>query len=370
MEKSTNPGPDRDATDAAILDALACEGTVADAAAAAGLSESAVHRRLQDRDFAEEVRRRTEAAAGASDVSDDELESEGAPFGSVATAKSTSAKQLAANRRNAQRSTGPRTDAGKTSSSRNAIRHGAYARHLYRIKGGVFEEEEDSLRARADAIVSGLGPRDAVEVEQADQVALAYVRLSRLDRFEASMLAETTTLSPQDRRFDDYEHARREVMLARQLGLVLLGDSDEQVRSDEGDASEFEWRELAIFVRENDPDPWVEVRGLWTDERTPASPEEWREVFRSLVARRWPDPQAALAWAEETCLELEVLEEEARSRVEAWAAAFALDEVLDRTVRLRQHALRELALALKTYGALKERPYPIVLVEDDLEPGS
>ena len=34
------------------------------------------------------------------------------------------AKQVAANRRNAQRSTGPRTAAGKSASSRNALRHG------------------------------------------------------------------------------------------------------------------------------------------------------------------------------------------------------------------------------------------------------
>ena len=34
------------------------------------------------------------------------------------------AKQIAANRRNAQRSTGPRTAAGRSVSSRNALRHG------------------------------------------------------------------------------------------------------------------------------------------------------------------------------------------------------------------------------------------------------
>src|ERR1019366_7337605 len=44
------------------------------------------------------------------------------------SAKSTSAAQLEANRRNAQRSTGPRTAEGKRHSSLNAMRHGAYAR--------------------------------------------------------------------------------------------------------------------------------------------------------------------------------------------------------------------------------------------------
>src|SRR5687768_17091307 len=39
-------------------------------------------------------------------------------------AHATSARRLAANRRNAQRSTGPRTDAGKRRASRNALKHG------------------------------------------------------------------------------------------------------------------------------------------------------------------------------------------------------------------------------------------------------
>ena len=46
--------------------------------------------------------------------------------------KPTSEKQISANRRNAQRSTGPTTPEGKARSSRNAETHGAYARELQR----------------------------------------------------------------------------------------------------------------------------------------------------------------------------------------------------------------------------------------------
>lgn len=40
----------------------------------------------------------------------------------------TSAKQIQANRRNARKSSGPKTDAGKAIAARNALQHGVLAR--------------------------------------------------------------------------------------------------------------------------------------------------------------------------------------------------------------------------------------------------
>jgi hypothetical protein len=41
-----------------------------------------------------------------------------------------SAEKFAANRSNAQRSTGPKTEAGKKAASRNATRHGLTGKHV------------------------------------------------------------------------------------------------------------------------------------------------------------------------------------------------------------------------------------------------
>jgi hypothetical protein len=57
-------------------------------------------------------------------------------------------KQIAANRANSQRSTGPRTDAGKAASSQNALRHGLTASGLIILPGQeeAFAELESGLR--------------------------------------------------------------------------------------------------------------------------------------------------------------------------------------------------------------------------------
>jgi hypothetical protein len=56
---------------------------------------------------------------------------------------SVSQKQLLANRQNAQKSTGPRTPEGKAVSSRNAVKHGLYARDTVITSKAVKEDEAE-----------------------------------------------------------------------------------------------------------------------------------------------------------------------------------------------------------------------------------
>ena len=74
-----------------------------------------------------------------------------------------SERQIAANRRNARKSTGPRSGAGRKRASRNAYRHGltlsitstaAYAKHLDKLVREIAGDTEDTIvleRARAIA---------------------------------------------------------------------------------------------------------------------------------------------------------------------------------------------------------------------------
>jgi hypothetical protein len=95
-----------------------------------------------------------------------------------------SEKQLAANRRNAQRSTGPKTEEGKKISALNARRHNLT---------GQVTAMTDADRIMHDAfsasIVEGLAPEGAMEVQLAQRVATDSWRLNRISAVEDNLFA-------------------------------------------------------------------------------------------------------------------------------------------------------------------------------------
>jgi hypothetical protein len=60
------------------------------------------------------------------------------------TKKKISEKKLQANRRNAQKSTGPKTPEGKARSSRNAIKHGLLAQQI------LIDDDDDPNEKQED----------------------------------------------------------------------------------------------------------------------------------------------------------------------------------------------------------------------------
>lgn len=100
--------------------------------------------------------------------------------------------QIAANRQNAQSSTGPRTDAGKAQVAQNRVTHGLTGRHL--ILPDEDPAEYDRLLAELTQEHQPLAPTERFLVEQ---LAQAQWRLSRIARMEADifrrgMAAETS----------------------------------------------------------------------------------------------------------------------------------------------------------------------------------
>src|SRR4051812_8598609 len=94
--------------------------------------------------------------------------------------KEPSAARLAANRANAQRSTGPRTEQGKMRSKFNGLIHGCSA-HEVLLPG----EDPEPLQQRLDAWLDDLGARTAPERYFATQAVHASWKLDRCRRAEA-----------------------------------------------------------------------------------------------------------------------------------------------------------------------------------------
>jgi hypothetical protein len=86
----------------------------------------------------------------------------------------TSYRQIEANRRNALKSTGPKTDAGKQTSRCNAVRHGLTAETVI----GALEDAED-YRAFEAAIAADYDAQSAVERELVLRLASVLWRLRR-----------------------------------------------------------------------------------------------------------------------------------------------------------------------------------------------
>ncbi len=96
----------------------------------------------------------------------------------------TSEARIAANRLNAQKSTGPKTTKGKERSRANAVKHGLTG-------AGVALPVEDAIEVehRFLAIQSEMAPQTVIGVYLAHQIALMTVRCQRAARQETAALA-------------------------------------------------------------------------------------------------------------------------------------------------------------------------------------
>ena len=92
-------------------------------------------------------------------------------------------RQIAANRRNAQKSTGPRSAAGKAASSANALVHGFTAARTLVLA----DEDEAVFHALRQDVIADLDPLDVVQAALAQRIAILLWRLERASRLEAEI---------------------------------------------------------------------------------------------------------------------------------------------------------------------------------------
>ena len=94
----------------------------------------------------------------------------------------TSLKQIEANRRNAQKSTGPTSAEGKQRASRNALRHGLTAETVI-----VPLEDVEDYEAFEESVAASFDPETAVERELILRLASLLWRLRRATSIETGL---------------------------------------------------------------------------------------------------------------------------------------------------------------------------------------
>src|ERR1035441_3865454 len=119
----------------------------------------------------------------------------------------SSLKQIEANRRNALKSTGPKTPEGKERSARNAIRHGLTAETV--IAGLEATEDYQAFEA---AVIADYDAETAVERELVLRLASVLWRLRRATGIETALF-ESMTVEPNK---SELNHSR----------LSLIGPAD------------------------------------------------------------------------------------------------------------------------------------------------
>jgi hypothetical protein len=92
-------------------------------------------------------------------------------------------KQLIANRNNASRSTGPKTEIGKALASKNSIKHG-----LFCAENVINEESKDAFDLHQDQMLAELNPQSPTEQVLAERIITLSWRLTRTNRFRTATI--------------------------------------------------------------------------------------------------------------------------------------------------------------------------------------
>ena len=93
--------------------------------------------------------------------------------------------QISANRQNAEKSTGPRTDEGKAVVSQNAVKHGLFA-----IKTVVKGEARALFDLRREAMLGEMNPVGAMETMMAERIVSLSWRMDRAARMQDQAINE------------------------------------------------------------------------------------------------------------------------------------------------------------------------------------
>ena len=270
--------------------------------------------------------------------------------------KTTSAKQIAANRRNAVKSTGPRTPQGRAVSKMNALKHGILSKQVL-VQALTLRESSEELTELHRRFWEDLQPVGPLEEMLVDQIVTAHWRLRRALKAESGEIALNV----------DGGHRRRSWKhpALRWAQWSALGDPIPAMQqSSVGNAVLANWlREVRKIV---------EADGALTERAVHELARRFRDQANSLVseldalrkleanaeglddaALRERTKAGALAFldrkiseikfSEDVCLDEEVAEVDARQAAAVLPSAEVLDKILRYETKLERQMYRAMA---------------------------
>ncbi len=102
------------------------------------------------------------------------------------------AAQIEANRLNAQRSTGPKTDEGKARVRRNAFKHGMTARTIMPV---LPQEDPKDLEDRTQQAITAMKPRNPLELDLVRRAVRLAGEIDRAERVGTAHLAHRVRMT-------------------------------------------------------------------------------------------------------------------------------------------------------------------------------
>jgi hypothetical protein len=132
--------------------------------------------------------------------------------------KTMSLKQIAANRRNAQKSTGPQTLAGRAVSKMNAVKHGILSKEVL-VRGMYIKENGREFAILHQRFWETLMPVGPMEEMLVDQIVTTHWRLRRALKAESGEIALSVDEGHWNR---NHQHPAMRCMLWESFGDPVL----------------------------------------------------------------------------------------------------------------------------------------------------
>lgn len=277
--------------------------------------------------------------------------------------RSVTTRKLHANRRNALKSTGPRSQRGKAYSRQNALKHGLFATNLFSDFLPKTENPQE-FKALLDQLWDDYQPVGAAEELEVERIGVCWWRLKRAWRYESAEIDfASSEVAVRAEEVDVRQFMRPEL---RSL-LLLLESAGKEIKEIDGTRTiSQELKEKLFAAHPRFREMWPNIQRIATqtaEEISAANEGVSLRLFKKRLSHA-PDRQAdleKLIALTTTKLAVRTIESDAKQRFESvlssvWdQVAIPKSDALDKILRYGGAIERELGRASDRLERLQRR---------------